>query len=80
MIQVVVPADKREFIQTTKGRAIVARYRQTSKRRFEIQYAANWEALESEAAEAVEEQGGSVADEGHYPCPPELAAQAIWPA
>lgn len=46
-------ADKLVFILARKRRAIVARYVQTGKRRFEIQCAANWEALESEAAEAV---------------------------
>ena len=41
--------------------------------------AANWEALEEEAIDAVEAQGGAINWSGLYECPWELAEKATWP-
>jgi len=77
MILPVVPQDKLPLIQWQQGRAIVARYIQTSAFQFTTVPAVNWEALEAAAQLAVEAQVGQPVA-GHYPCPLELAAQAAW--
>ncbi len=77
MIYPVLPQDNHPLIHIEKGRAIVARYVQTAPYTYTTQPASNWDALESEALAAVQDQVGAPED-GHYPCPPELATRAEW--
>lgn len=79
MLDGVVPADKRVFIRASQRGCIVARYIQTASFEFEVQYAANWLDLQPQARRAVEQIAGAITEFGRYPCPPELAALAVWP-
>jgi len=38
----------------------------------------NWEELEDDAIEAVEDFGGAINVSGQYPCPSELAERGVW--
>ena len=77
MIPGIIPAHNRTIILVRGARCIVARYRQTAPYRFEIEPATNWQDLEDDARQAVEDLAGAPADD-HYPCPDELAARAEW--
>ena len=65
------------FINVWDCRAAVSRYAPV-KGGMSTEAAANWEALEDEAIEAIEAQGGAYNMSGHYVCPPELAARVTW--
>ncbi len=78
MVLPIIPADKLPVILTILGRCIVARYIQTANYEYEIERAANWEALEDDARQAVEDQIGAVFGTDVYTCPDELAARAEW--
>lgn len=72
-----IPSDRGVFILVRGERTIVARYRRTGPREtYTVQPAANWEALEPAAQDAVEAVGGAFWADDHYPCPPALATQA----
>ncbi|NPV08058.1 MAG: hypothetical protein HPY83_08860 [Anaerolineae bacterium] len=43
-----------------------------------LKEALNWEELEEEAIEAIEELGGAVNMSSLYPCPAELAERGVW--
>ena len=75
----VIPEDNLPIIVVDKGHCIVARYRQVAAYKYEVERAANWPALENDACAAVEAQVGAITEDGHFPCPPELAARAVWP-
>jgi hypothetical protein len=76
-----IPRDRGVFILVRSGRAIVSRYRQSSARgAYDVQHARNWQALEREALDAVEAAGGAWWADDHYPCPPALAARAVFDA
>ena len=77
MIPGIIPAHNRTIILVRGGRCIVARYRQTAPYRFDVQPATNWQDLEDDARQAVEDLVGAPADD-HYPCPEDLAARAEW--
>ena len=77
MIPGIIPAHNRTIILVRGGRCFVARYRQTAPYRFEVEPAINWQDLEDNARQAVEDLAGAPADD-HYPCPHELAARAEW--
>lgn len=71
------------IINVWNCRAAVARYVNdppgaTWTARTTVEEASNWENLEDEAIEAVEEQGGWVTASGHYKCPPDLAHKATF--
>ncbi len=78
MLYPVTPHDKAVFIAVEADRCAVARYVQTASYTFTVQRAANWEALEESARQAVEDMVGAMVDD-HYPCPDALAALAVWP-
>lgn len=65
------------FISVWNCRAVVSRYAR-AEGGVTSEAAANWEALEDAAVEAVEAQGGAHNLSGHYACPPELAERAMW--
>jgi hypothetical protein len=77
MIPPVIPQDKLVIINLTDGRALVARYIQTARFRYEIELAANADQLAFAARQALEDMVGEPV-EGQYPCPPALADEAIW--
>jgi hypothetical protein len=78
MIYPVIPEDKKIIINVENNRYIVSRFVQTRPYAFVVQSAANWEDLETEARQAVEDLvGAPIAD--YYPCPDGLAEQAVWP-
>ena len=79
MIYPVIPQDKRVIVQVRAQRCLVARYRLAGAQTFEVQPAANWEALEPDARAAVEERFGAITEDDQFPCPDDLAARAIWP-
>ena len=79
MIYPVIPQDKRVIVQVRAQRCLVARYRLVGAQTFEVQPAANWEALEANARAAVEERFGAITDDDQFPCPNDLAARATWP-
>lgn len=79
MIYPITPEDKRVFIDVRARRCIVSRFTQTARFEFGVQPAANWPDLEDEARRAVEDQIGAITEDDHFPCPPDLAAQAIFP-
>ena len=56
MIYPVIPQDKRVIVQVRAQRCIVARYRLAGAQTFEVQPAANWDALEADARFAFEQQ------------------------
>jgi len=78
MIYPVIPSDKKVIISVEMSGYIVARYIQTAPYAFEVQHAENWQDLEAQACQAVEDLVGAPAND-HYPCPPGLAEQAVWP-
>jgi len=79
MIPTVIPEHNLPFIDLRVGRAVVSRYLKPSERFvYTSQPALNWEALEADAIRQIGDMVGSPED-GHYPCPPELAARAEWP-
>lgn len=59
-------------------RAAVARYVAVVGGGISSQLADNWEDLEPTAVDAIEDFGGAVNVSGHYPCPADLAALAVW--
>lgn len=67
------------FIQVRHGRAFVSRHIEESDGSYYWQSATNEVEIEHEAIEAVKAQGGLLTNDGHYACPPELAAKAQWP-
>ena len=77
MIPGIIPAHNRTIILVRGGRCIVARYRQVAPYQFDVEPAINWQDLEHDARQAVEDLAGFPADD-HYPCPDELAARAEW--
>lgn len=79
MIYPVIPADKLPVILTSGGCCIVARYRQTANYEYEIEHAANWESLEDDARQVVEDLAGAIVGFDVYPCPDALADRAEWP-
>jgi hypothetical protein len=74
----VIPADKLVIIAVRQRRAQVSRYRQTGRFTYELETARNWQAIETEAVRAVEDLIGAIVENADYPCPPELAAKAVW--
>jgi hypothetical protein len=78
MIYPVIPDDKKIIINVKSSRYIVSRFVQTAAYAFQVQPAANWEDLEDQARQAVEDLVGAATTD-YYPCPDELAGQAIWP-
>jgi hypothetical protein len=74
----VIPQDGRVIIAVRRRRAQVARYRQIGAYWYEVEIAQNWQALEAAAVAVVEGQIGAIVEDEDYPCPPELAAQAVW--
>jgi hypothetical protein len=78
MIIPLLPSDKLAIIAVRRDGVKVARYRQIGAYIYEVEYAANWQALEADAINAVEAQIGAIVEDADYPCPPELAAKAIW--
>lgn len=76
MIYPVIPSDNLVVILVHGTRCIVARYRQIGPYEFELEHAANWEALEAEACAAVQEMVGAIVESNVYPCPGALAARA----
>lgn len=79
MIPPVIPQDNQIVIETHRGRCHVARFRQTDRFTFVLQHAANWQALETDARLAVEDQVGAITTDDIHPCPDDLAARATWP-
>ncbi len=77
MIPPVIPANNQVLIHFVEDRAIVSRYVQTARFRYMIEPAANAEQLATAARHALEEMVGEPV-EGQYPCPPDLAEEAIW--
>ena len=75
----VIPEDNLPIIVVDKGRCIVARYRRLMPYEYGIERAANWRELQDDARAAVAAQVGAITEDGHFPCPPELAARAVWP-
>lgn len=67
------------FIDVRNARAVVSRQRGQSDSAWTLAPCANWEGLEALARAEVERQCGGVTLSGLYPCPPELAALALWP-
>jgi transcriptional regulator with XRE-family HTH domain len=59
-------------------RAAVARQVDGTGGGFSYQRAANWEELEDDAIQAIQQAGGAVNISGHYRCPAELAKRARW--
>lgn len=45
---------------------------------YSLEQASNWQELEQEAIDAIDEQGGSVNISGQYRCPVELAEKAVF--
>ena len=78
MIYPVIPSDKKVIISVEMSGYIVARYIQTAPYTFVVQHAENWQDLEAQARQAVLELMGAPANDV-YPCPPDLAEQAVWP-
>lgn len=76
----IVPLHNLPIISVENGRVLVARYRDAGHHTFQVQIAANWEALEGDAKLAVEAMVGAIIGSEHYPCPEALAARAVWPA
>jgi hypothetical protein len=68
------------FIDVWDCRAMVAQYRAVEGRPQSVTWrrADNWEALEDQAEEAIEAQGGWITMSGHYECPAELAEKAVF--
>ncbi len=80
MLSLPIPTDKKVIIMVRGQRCIVARFRATAFHEvYEIEEAANWHELEDAARRAVEAQVGAITHDEHYPCPAELAMQAVWP-
>ena len=79
MIYPVVPEDKLPIIAIRNQRCMVSRYLQIAPYAFDVQPAANWEALEPDARRAAEAQIGALVEDDELPCPDELAARAVWP-
>lgn len=77
MIPGIIPAHNRTIILVRGGQCIVSRYREIAPYRFEVEPAINWEDLEGEACQVVEDLVGAAPDD-HYPCPDELAVRAKW--
>lgn len=71
-------AHKETFIAVRHGRAFVSRHIEDNDGSFTWQSAVNETEIEHEAIAAVKAQGGDLTKDGHYDCPPELAAKAIW--
>jgi hypothetical protein len=67
------------FIDVFNACARVARYVTLPDGSITWEYAMNWEELEEDAIDAVEDAGGWVTGSGHYPCPSALIARAVWP-
>ncbi len=67
------------FIDVRHGRPYVSRHMDEGDGSFSWESAMNEADIEQEAIAAVEAQGGSLMQDGHYQCPPELAAKAVWP-
>jgi hypothetical protein len=78
MIIPLLPSDKLAIIAVRRDGVKVARYRQIGPYVYEVEYATNWQALEKEAIQTVEEQIGAIVEDADYPCPRDLAAQAVW--
>jgi hypothetical protein len=74
----VKPGDKVPFILVGSHRRVfVARFvEERATKSYAWTIAANWEALEGAAVDAVHEQGGSVTDRALYLCPADLAHRA----
>jgi len=79
MIYPVIPAHNRPIISVEKSVFfIVSRFIERTPYQFEVQRAANWEALEDQARQVVENLVGAPTSD-YYPCPDDLAEQAVWP-
>jgi hypothetical protein len=78
MIPSRIPSDKLPIIVVRQGRCRVARYLDTGHYEFQVQVAANWQALEAAARAELEAQVGAISEDGHYPCSQPLADQAIF--
>ncbi len=66
------------YIHVWDCRAAVARYVRLDAGTMTMERAANWQALEGDAEKAVDAAGGWITQSGHYPCPEQLAARAVW--
>jgi hypothetical protein len=75
----ILPLPGQVFIHVRLGRCAVARLVQVAPYEYEVQRAANWEALEPDACAAVEAQVGAIVEDGMVRCPDDLAAKATWP-
>jgi hypothetical protein len=73
-----IPCDRLVIIALRQRRARLARYRQIDSYQYEVEDAANWQALEALALAAVETHIGALVENADYPCPPDLAARALW--
>lgn len=71
------PRDGLVIISVWNGEAKVARWRSRGERFF-LEPAKNAEELAAQAEVAVYAQGGALNWSGHYDCPEELAAKAVW--
>jgi hypothetical protein len=78
MIIPLLPSDKLPIIAVRRDGVKVARYRQIGPYIYEVEYATNWQTLEEEAIQAVEEQIGAIVEDADYDCPSALAGKAIW--
>jgi hypothetical protein len=79
MVYPVIPEDKKVIIAVENHRCKVSRYVQRTPYIFRVQAAKNWEDLETQARQAVEDFAGAITGDDHYPCPDDLAALAAWP-
>ncbi len=71
---------KEIFIEVRHGRAFVSRHVEEGDGSFSWESAVNEPDIEEEAIEAVKAQGGNLAEDGQYKCPPELATKIKWPS
>jgi hypothetical protein len=71
-------ADATVVIRLTDCHAVVSRYRALHDGSISCERATNAEALEPAALEAITGQDQPVLLGAHYPCPSDVAAQAIW--
>ena len=68
------------FISVADCAASVARWRGAGRgNEWVTVIALNADELAASAQQSVEAQGGALTASGIYPCPPELAARAVWP-
>lgn len=71
-----LPVPGRFIIRVWNCRAAVSRHEGDPAKEIITVEAANWQDLEDDALEEVEEQGGAINMSGHYACSAQLAARA----